>query len=33
LAPDSNEHYSIVRPAYSRQLRVTFTSREEIREL
>src|SRR5207244_13505088 len=28
LAPDSNEPYSIVRPAYSRQLRVTFTSRE-----
>ena len=27
LAPDSNEHYSIVRPAHSRQLRVTFTSR------
>src|SRR5207245_2300739 len=33
LAPDSKEHYSSVRPAHSRQLRVAFTSRWEIREL
>src|SRR6266568_7602745 len=32
-APDSNEHYSSVRPAHSRQLKVAITSRWEIREL